>query len=119
MDRRRAFTALGSALPGLIWTFLPTANIPPVWLVAIGLGAWAAYWVFVEPRLRPTTRELQHALDKMINYRFLSDGGDWQLRPIAGLSNEQMFLQHAPADYREDAYRRLGLPKPPPREPYR
>jgi hypothetical protein len=119
MDKQRAITALGSALPGLIWTFFPSMNLPPVALIIIGLAVWALYWVFIEPRLHPTADELQKALDKMINYRYLENGGNWQLKADPTLSDEQKYVQHAPQDYREDTYRRLGLAKPKKREPYR
>jgi hypothetical protein len=115
MDRRRAITALGSALPGLIWTLFPTMNVPPIALVIIGLTAWAVYWVFVEPRLHPTNQELQEALDKLINYRYLSDGADLQIKPAKGLSKQQLFIRHAPPEFREFWYDELGLRKPAPR----
>ena len=116
MDKRRAITALGSATPGLIWPLLQGMNLPAVALIIIGLAAWALYWVFIEPRLHPTTQELQDGLDKMINYRYLSDGGDHELRPTKGLSRQQMLVHHAPQDEREFWYAELGLPKPKPRK---
>jgi hypothetical protein len=123
METRKALTALGSALPGLVWAFVPillgrgeaVTIWAPVFVIVVGLALWALYWVFVEPRLHPTSDELQDALDKMINYRYLTDGEDRQIKPAEGLSNEQLFVRHAPSSVREFWYEELGLPKPKPR----
>jgi hypothetical protein len=128
MDRRKLVTALGQALPGIGWGLIPAIfGLEPAvspWIVAavllvIGLGFWALYWVFIEPHLHPTTaelqanlKEMQDALDKLINYRFITDGADLQIKPAKGLSRQQLFVRHAPADFRESWYEELGLPKP-------
>ena len=119
MDRR-AITAIGSSLPGLVWVLIgPSmegwlgASWAPWALVAVGIGAWAIYWWLIEPRLHPTHPELTEALDAMIDYMYLAENR-------RGITQEGREREHAPQDYRERWYAKLGLPKPKPhRSPYR
>lgn len=130
IELRKLLTVIGQVLPGIASAALPLFfgdDVPPIVVVAalvlVGLVYWAIYWIFIEPRLHPTMqelkdqgREMREAIDKMINYRFISDGADHQIRPVEGLSPQQMFIRHAPADFRAFWYEELGLPPPPPRK---
>ena len=130
MDRRDFAGILFAALPALGLIFaervigqpmdaLIASGWAPFVVAVVAFGVWVLYVFAARPLLGPTRADLQRAVDKMIDYRYLTDGANTQLKPAPGLSEEQVLFQHAPEGIRAEWYRRLGLGKPKRIEPYR
>lgn len=122
MDRRDIGTAISATLPAILSLVLEKVVGPPMegllaqpWagvvLLIAGLLAAMAWLRYSRRWFGATAGEYQEALDRIIDRIYILPPAE---RPPEGISTEGVVMEHAPEGFRNEQYRKLGLPQPKP-----